>query len=153
MEHSGAYWVSIFRLLKEIPSFRFQQSLLIIGSTRAGFKEPLDDYFFELNVRDRDGFQSLLEDLVDFGISDEEYEEIKVLLDSGDYFGIWSFSRNKCKRITLLEPYEYLRQEICRFRKRSISPGLALAGLYFSFQLDLLYNNRLDKIKSSQRPE
>ena len=153
MEHDGAYWTRIFRLLKEIPSYRFQQSLLVIGSTRAGFKPSIEDYFFELNLGVREGFQSLFEDLVDFGISDAEYKELEQLCREEDYYGIWSFSRAGCKEINLLEPNEFLRQEIRGFRKRSISPSLALAGLYFSFQLKREYSSRMERIKSSQRPE
>jgi hypothetical protein len=153
MEHDGAYWMKIFRLLKDIPSHRFQQSLLIIGSKRSGFEPPLEDFFFELNMGIKDGFQSLFEDLVDFGIGDEEYEELKVLCDKEDYYGIWSFSRAMCKDITLLEPHEILRKEIRACRKRSITPSLALAGLYFSFQMSWEYNCRMENIKKSQKAE
>ncbi|MDC7220279.1 MAG: MFS transporter [Spirochaetales bacterium] len=153
MEHNGAYWTKIFRLLREFPSYRFQQNLLIIGSKRSGFEPPLEDFFFELNLDAKSGFQSLFEDLVDFGITDEEYEELKELSDKEDYYGIWCFSRAKCKGITLLEPHEYLREEIRGYRKRSICPSLALAGLYFSYQLSREYENRLERLKSSQSAE
>lgn len=153
MEHDGAYWEKIFRLIKEFPSHRFQQTLLIIGAKRAGFEPSLEDFFFELNLGEQAGFQSLFEDLVDFGITDEEYDELKALSDRKDYFGIWSFSRAKCKDITLLEPYEYLRREIRSFRKRNISPSLAMAGLYFSFQLSCEYRGRMERLKLSQRAE
>ncbi|MDC7226425.1 MAG: MFS transporter [Spirochaetales bacterium] len=153
IERDGSYWKKIFRLLTEFPSFRFQQTLLIIGSKRAGFEPPLEDYFFELNMDESSGFQSLFEDLVDFGIEKAEYEQLKLLCEVKDYFGIWSFARARCKEISLLEPHEILRQQICGCRKRSITPSLALAGIYFSFQFSGEYEIWMNKLKQSQRAE
>ncbi len=153
MEHDGAFWSKIFRLLKESSSHRFQQSLLIIGSARAGFSPSLEEYFYELNLGMRDGFHSLFEDLVDFDLRDGEYEELKAMVEDEDFYGIWSFCRAKCKGIDLLEPYEILRQEIRSYRKRSITPTMAMAGIYFSFRLDREYRDRMDRIRSSQRAE
>ena len=153
MERDGTYWQKIFRLLMEFPSFRFQQTLLIIGSKRAGFEPSIEDFFFELNLNEREGFQSLLEDLSDFGIKADEYEKLENFCDAKNYFGIWSFARERCKKISLLEPHEKLRQEICGCRKRSITPTMALAGLYFSYQFSGEYETWMKRIKQSQRAE
>jgi len=133
-----------------VDSSRFQQSLLIIGSTRFNFKPPLEDYLYEMNLNRREGFTVLFEDLVDLDISDEEYSELMRLNDEENYYGLWNFARRKCKAMTLLEPFEVLREEIIGNRQRKIEPTLALTGVYFAFQLEAQYRRQLDEARATR---
>ncbi len=147
IERDGAYWTTIFRIIADKTSHRFIQSMMIIGSTRQNFQPPVEDLFYELNLSEEGGFDAILEELADLEIPEEEFYRLMALMKEKNYLSLWSWCRNRCKELKLLEPYEQLRQSIISYKKRSISPSLALAGLYFTMQLEILYTKQKASLK------
>ncbi|WP_169714808.1 MFS transporter [Spirochaeta cellobiosiphila] len=136
IEREGGYWKIIFDLIPRNNSFRFKQSLFIIGSTRNNFQPPLESLFHELNLSEQGGFDTLFEEIADMSLSEEEFTRLFRLSKQKDYLGLWDWCRKRCTALTLLEPFESLRLNILGFKGNSISPTLALAGLYFTMHLD-----------------
>ncbi|QEN03878.1 MFS transporter [Thiospirochaeta perfilievii] len=136
IENNGNYWSSIFLLIKEKASFRFQQTLINIGCTRLNFTPPIDEFFYDLNIDIESGFNTILEELYDIKVTDKELAELHCYLSEKNYYKIWSWSSKRCREFKLLEPFEPLRLEIIHFRKRDISPTMAIASLYFTIQLE-----------------
>ncbi len=153
IEHDGAYWKTIFRLIKDSGSYRFTQSLLVIGSTRLKFYPPLENFFYDLNINEKNGFESIMEELVDLDLTDEEFGFIEDLISNLDYQGIWLWCRTRCKLYKLLNPFENLRKEILSYKKRNIDSNLALAGLFFTIRLEILHKDYIINTKSTYRPE
>ncbi len=143
MEKNGRYWQSIFNLVSTRKSHRFTQSLMIIGSRRQNYQPPIEDLFYELNLSEEGGFDALLEDMVDLKITEEEFNTLVADIENREFASLWSWSRNRCKALSVLQPHEFLRESIVNYRKRTISPSLALAGLYFTLQLENI--SRLEK--------
>ena len=143
MEKNGRYWQSIFNLVSTRKSHRFTQSLMIIGSRRQNYQPPIEDLFYELNLSEEGGFDALLEDMVDLNITEEEFNTLVADIENREFASLWSWSRNRCKALSVLQPHEFLRESIANYRKRTISPSLALVGLYFTLQLENI--SRLEK--------
>lgn len=153
IECNGSYWKTIFRLIKDKNSFRFQQSLIIIGATRLNLTPPISEFFHELNLNTLKGFDMVFEELVDLKISNNKFEELQDFIISEDYLSIWIWCRNRCKTFTLVEPYDYLRNEIVHYKKRKIEPTMAMVGLYFTNQLELEHNKHMSILFSQKMAE
>lgn len=153
IENNGSYWTEIFRLIKDKSSFRFQQSLLIIGSTRLSFEPPISEFFYDLNCNESEGFQIMLEELIDIKISPSDFNLIQKCIIDKDYYGIFNWSKTICRELKLVEPYEKLRIEIVDFRKRKITASIAFASLYFTYQLMLIHKDTLDNVNNLYLPE
>ncbi|MDC7126196.1 MAG: MFS transporter [Spirochaetales bacterium] len=147
MEKDGHYWKHIFRLASEELSYRFIQSLMIIGSLRQNFQPPIDTLFYELNLSEKGGFDALFEELADLDLSDEDFSLLADGIENKDYYSIVSWCRHRCKGFELLEPYEYLRKSIVSYKKRHISPSMAMAVMYLTMQLELLYKKQLSAVR------
>jgi len=139
IEKDGSYWSTIFRLASEKKSYRFVQSLLIIGSRRQSFEPPIEDLFYELNLSEKGGFSALLEEMADMKMSEEEFYRIQDHLEQKDFPALWNWCRSRCREFSLLEPHEPLRKSILAMKKRKLMPSLVLAGLYFTLQLEKIY--------------
>ncbi|MDC7241681.1 MAG: MFS transporter, partial [Spirochaetales bacterium] len=151
MEKNGRYWKSIFKLVASRESYRFTQSLMIIGSRRQNFKPPIEDLFYELNLSGKGGFDALMEEMVDLPITEEEFNGLVSDIMEQNYGALWAWCRTRCKCLSLMQPHEFLRESIVSFRKRKFTPTLALAGLYFTLQLENI--SRQDSGPSVHRPE
>lgn len=142
IERDGAYWLTIFRLLAHKTSYRFIQSLMTIGSRRQKFQPPIEEFFYELNQSEEHGFELLLEELVELFPSEEEFFTLAAQIQNREYTAVWGWCRNRCRNFTLLEPYEHLRKSIVAYHRKSIEPSFALAGLYFTLQLEKKYEKQ-----------
>lgn len=153
IEYNGGYWKSIFRLIKDCQSHRFNQSLLTIGSLRLNFSPPIEDIFYELNSNRVEGFNSVFEELIDLSIDDDEFEALQDNAENENYYSIVTWCRERCKSMKLVEPYEPLRQEILSYKKRKIEPSISLAILYFTIQLEHKFKKQKSKIASTYKAE
>ncbi len=147
IERDGQYWKTIFQMASWKSSHRFIQSLMIIGSTRQNFQPPLAELYYELNLSEKGGFDSLLEELADLKMPEEEFDGILKDIREKNFLSLWGWCRSRCKMFSLLEPYECLRKSIVDYRKRSLNPSLVLAGLYFTMQLELIHEKHLKSLK------
>ncbi len=136
IEKDGTYWETIFRLIPQRNSHRYAQSLMIIGCRRQDYRPPIEDFFLDLNLSEKGGFEGLMEEMADLTWEEGEFETLLKDLEERNYYALWNWCRSRCRKFTLLEPHEPLRESIVAFRKRSLSPSLALAGLYLTMQLE-----------------
>lgn len=153
IESNGNYWEEIFKLIKDRDSFRFQQSLLIIGSTRLGFEPPLSNYYYDFNCNEKEGFDMILEEFIDIQIPTSDFLYLQDMYHIKDYFSIINWAKKQCKLFKLVEPYEKLRKEIVSHKKRKVTPTMALSVLYFTFHLHQEHNKMMLKLKNSILPE
>lgn len=153
IEYNGHYWSSVFRLIKDNQSHRFIQNLLIIGSLRLNFTPPIEDLFYELNLDKEEGFNTIIEELIDLNIDPDEFETLQEDVLNSNYIGLVTWCRCRLKKIRLVEPYEPLRQEILLFKKRKIEPSIALGIIYFTIQLEKAFKVQKNRIFSTYKAE
>ncbi len=152
IERDGTYWSTIFRLAGLKSSHRIIQTLMIIGSLRQSFTPPIEDMFLELNISEKGGFDTLMEEMVDLQLTESDLTTLMDGINEKQYYNLFSWCRHRCKEFTLLDPYETLRTCIVGFRKRHIGPSLALAGLYFTMQLEKI-KEKESSVPRVQKPE
>ncbi|MBN2628115.1 MAG: MFS transporter [Spirochaetales bacterium] len=151
IEKDGRYWSTVFRLACEKSSHRFIQSLMIIGSTRQNYQPPMEDLFLELNQSEQGGFETLMEEMADLSWEEGEFEQLMDHIRDRSWYALWSWCRNRCRPMKLLEPHEHLRESIVAVKKRNLTPSLVLAGLYFTMQLEKIREATRDSRK--HKPE
>ncbi len=152
IEKNGRYWDAIFRLASPQESYRFVQSLMIIGCRRQSFQPPIEDFFYELNLSEQGGFDALLDELADIQMSEEEFNLLQEDMNGRNYPALWSWCRNRCKNMSLLEPYEPLRANIVSVHKRNFTSSYVMAGLYLTLQLEKIHDTA-NSVSYKHEPE